>query len=526
MDLKLHIDFCFACPGGLVVAAGWSPEAEPALMIHAGSASLPPVRIMRFARRDLRTLEPLGFLAIFDLAGDPGALADPSEDLFVAIGGEHSRIGGSRLAGDGRSMVEIGVDEAFFALLRLYAAGHLPMPDPAMAAKAIQRIRAAEALPAETETHALSVDRGLVAPSGQGVASGWYLPTAATQGALAALVFDDRQLARVELIPGAVARPDLAGYGDRYAFGGRDGWLAAFRLSGPAHGAARLLIMVPGHLAVSGVIRALERVGTAQVARLLIEARLALDDPDQADALHRTTLDAAPDLPALPALGDPLPEDAPLLLVLDHDLAAPDLRDVLRRLSRATGRAIHLHLLRDALSPDLRDAIEGAARESAQAIRLLTCSPLPPEASPVPALLVFARSSVLFHLAARVPAAGAVPEDDLQVLALDVLAALPGGAGRIAARFGADRPAFLCWGDAGRLLPLLSVLMTGALVPESAFRLLARHLDGAGRVAILPADPNGFHAGTQGPFAAPLIDALTAHDFDALSARLSEGARA
>lgn len=520
MDLKLHVDFCFSCPGGRVVAAGWSQDPRPALMVHAGSASLAPVHLVRFARRDLRTLEPFGYLAVFDLSGHPDALDDPSEEIFLAVGAEHARIGGARLSTDARKMVEIGVDEAFFALLRLMAGGLVPMPDRALSGPVITRIRAARPLPAEAETHALSVDLGQVAEAGQGVASGWFLPTAATQGALHALAFDDRQLARVTLLQGAVARTDLAAYGDRYVYGGQDGWLAAFRFAAPAAGAARLLVMLPGQLAEAGVLHPLTQVAAPQIARLLVEARMWQEDPEGADALHRATL-AASDTPAI-AMPDtpPLPGDAPILLILDHDLAAPDLRDVLRRLCQATGRAIDLHLLRATLTPDLRDAIAGAARECGPRVRIVGCAPQPPVAAEGPALLVHARSSVLFHLAARLPVRGEVPDHDLQVLALDVLASLPGGAGRIAARFGTDRPAFLCWGDAARLLPALAPLLGDALVPESAFRQLAAQLDGAGRLAILPADPTGFHAGDQGPFAAPLFDSLTGHDFDALSARL------
>jgi len=74
LDLKLHIDFCFSAPGGLVIAAGWSPHPRPELVIHAGAASVPPARMMRFPRRDLRSLEPLGYLALFDLSDHPDAL--------------------------------------------------------------------------------------------------------------------------------------------------------------------------------------------------------------------------------------------------------------------------------------------------------------------------------------------------------------------------------------------------------------------------------------------------------------------
>ncbi|MFN3525542.1 MAG: hypothetical protein ACK4YU_05585, partial [Paracoccus sp. (in: a-proteobacteria)] len=282
-----------------------------------------------------------------------------------------------------------------------------------------------------------------------------------------------------------------------------------------------LLVMVPGQMTGSGVLHSLTRSPARGVARALTEARLAMDDLGRADALHRATLrpladtDAAPEAPEAPAA------DAPLLLVLDHDLGAPDLRDVLGRVSRATGRAIDLHLLAEALTPDLRDATLGAAREASRPIRLTGCAPLPPEAPPEPALMVFGRASVLFHLADRLPGPGDVVTG-ATVLALDPLAGLPGGAGGdIAPRFAHDRPPFAAWGDAEWLLGQLGPLMADTLVPESALRLLMARLAGQGQAVISPADATGFHAGRLGPFAAPLIDALTPHDFDAISARLN-----
>lgn len=523
MDLKLHIDFCFSAPGGLVIAAGWSPHPRPELVIHAGAASVPPARMMRFPRRDLRSLEPLGYLALFDLSDHPDALDDPSEDVFLALGTEYSRIDGGRLASDGRSLVEIGVDESFYALLRLFASGAAPLPDANLSRRIIGRIQAASALPHEAETHAMGVDRALLAPGGQGVASGWFLPTAATQGDLTALAFDDSQLARVTLAQAATLRTDLEAYSARYAYSGRDGWLAAFRMQTPVSGSARMLVMIPGQMTGSGVLHSLTRSPARGVARALTEARLAMADLGRADALHRATLrpladgfDTAPPAPETPDAG------APLLLVLDHDLGAPDLRDVLGRVSRATGRAIDLHLLAEALTPDLRDATDGAAREAALPIRLSGCAPQPPEAPAGPALMLFGRSSVLFHLAGRLPGA-----DDAvtgaTVLALDPLAGLPGGAGGdMAARFAHDRPPFAAWGDAGWLLAQLGPLLTDTLVPESALRLLASRLAAQGQALIAPADATGFHAGRLGPFAAPLIDALTPHDFDAISARLND----
>lgn len=522
MDHRLNMDFCFLCPGGLLAVAGWTAAPRPDLAVHAGSGTLNPVHLARFPRRDLRSIEPLGYLAIFDISADPGALDDPSEEIFVAMGTEHVRVSGSRLVTDARKIVEIGVDEAFFTLLRLIASGSLPLPAPTLAQLMITRILAAPQLPPEADTHALALEQAVVAPGGQGVASGWFLPTGATAGDLAALVFDDHQLARVALHQGCVPRPDLAPYGNRFLFGGSDGWLASFRLEAPRQGKLRLLTMLPGQLTEAGVLGAVAEGPATKVARLLLEARGFLTDSARADDLHRGTLppaDAA--APAEAGTGVPLPPDAPILLTLDHDLPAQDLRDVLRRLSRVTGRPILLHLLQPELTLELREAVLGAAREAARPLTIAGWGGTLPAAAPGPALLVFARSSVLFHLDGRLQQLEAAEAHDLQVMMLDVMLAFPGGATRLTERFLSDRPAFLCWGDAARLLPRLARIGADALVPETAFRRLAEDLQGQNRLALTGADATGFHAGTEGPFAVPLIDTLTPHDFDALSARLS-----
>lgn len=522
MDHRLNMDFCFLCSGSRLVVAGWTAAPRPDLTAHAGSGTLKPVHLVRFPRRDLRSIEPLGYVAIFDLSADPAALDDPSEEIFVAMGTEHARVSGSRLLTDARKIVEIGVDEAFFTVLRLIASGALPLPAPPLAELMVARILSAPQPPAEAETYALALEQAVVAPGGQGVASGWFLPTGATAGELAALVFDNHQLARVAILQGCVPRPDLAPYGNRYLFSGSDGWLASFRLEAARYGKLRLLTMLPGQLTEVGVVATVAEGQATKVACLLLEARGILTDSARADDLHRVTLPPADvAAPVEAATGDTLTPDAPILLALDHDLPAQDLRDVLRRLSRATGRPILLHLLQTELTTELREAVLGAAREAARPLTITSWGGTLPATAPGPALLVFARSSILFHLDGCLPALEVAEGQDLKVMALDVRAAFPAGATHLTERFLSDRPAFLCWGDAALLLPRLARIGVDALVPETAFRRLAQDLHSNKRLALTGADATGFHAGTEGPFAVPLIDTLTPHDFDALSARLS-----
>ncbi|WP_131577521.1 hypothetical protein, partial [Paracoccus nototheniae] len=374
MDQTLHLDFCFSLGADIVLVAGWTPGPAADLVLHAGHVSVPPRHLIRFARRDLRSLTPMGFVAVFDLSTAPGA-DDPSEDLFLGMGRDYTPVASDRMAQDLRKLIEIGVDEAFFAFLRLVAEARLPMPPIAAQGWMITRIHSAPHLPPEAETHVLSLDRGLVAAEGQGVCSGWFMPATVSAQPLAALILCDRQLATVRMMPGAIARPDLQAYEGRYAYGGRDGWAAAFRLREPPLGRVQILLLLPDRLTASGVIRALDLAPPDRVAGALLQTMQALDDHALSASLHRATLpDGAAPAVALPEGAAPADAGAPLRLILDHDLTDIDLRDVLRHAARVAGRPLHLHLLRPGLTDALNEAVAGAASEAVHPVVLTGCA--------------------------------------------------------------------------------------------------------------------------------------------------------
>lgn len=518
MDLKLHLDFCFFVNADLVLTAGWSPRPQPDLVLHAGNASIPPRAVMRFARRDLRTLIPLGFIAVFDLSQEPGA-NDPSEELFLALGREYQALTRDRLSADFAKMVEIGVDETFFAYVRMIATRMVPAPEKPMSHRVVSRILAAPRLDKEGPEHVLNVDQGVVGAAGQGVCTGWYIPSIASPEGISALVISDRQLSPVELMPGAMPRPDLQPFADRYAYSGRDGWAASFRLPAPPTSPVRLVLMLPGQLTHSGIVRPLDLATPDRVARVLVETTQAVEDRLLATRLHRGTLPLSRSSPTIPQ-SEAQDREGPVLLVLDHDLVDMDLRDVLRRVAAVLERPVRLHLLRPQLTEALNEAVAGASREAGAEIRLVGCSLTPPPQD-LGGQALFARSSVLFHLEGAL--ATGVPEDGpaLSIWALDPMANLPGGgdAQAVTRRFLSDRPPFAMQGPAQVMLSPFAH-PTAFLTPEAALRQLATAMLTSGDARILATPAQGFLAGNRGPFCQSLIEGVSWHDFDGHSSRL------
>ncbi|MGP9805003.1 hypothetical protein [Paracoccus sp. NSM] len=516
MDLKLHLDFCFSVSADRVLAAGWSPRPQPEIVLHAGHASVPPVLLRRFPRRDLRSLSPMGFLALFDLSQEPGA-NDPSEDLFLGMGKEYVPITDDRLASDIAKMVEIGVDEAFFSYIRMIARGEVPAPGQPITRKVVNRILAAPRLERESQDHALGIDRALIGPDGQGIATGWFLGANRQAETMTALVICDGRIAPVDLMQASLPRADLAAYAPRYAFSGRDGWAASFRLPQAPKAQPRLLLMPPGHLDHSGHLAPLDMVQPAEVARLILETGQGLEDQALARRLHRNALPA--EIPAAPVLSIATDPKAPVLLVLDHDLNDIDLRDVLRRVTAVLERPLTVHLLRPALTPALDQALAGAAREAAAPLTLAGCALTPPEPGGHDGLAIFARSSVLFHLDPEILLAPL--EKSLLLATLDPMAALPGGGDEAALqrRFAADRPPFACCGSAAALLAPFA-LPSAYLTPEAGWRALALRALAQDEARIIAAPAQGFLAGNRGPFCQSLIEGVGWHEFDGRSALL------
>jgi hypothetical protein len=101
------------------------------------------------------------------------------------------------------------------------------------------------------------------------------------------------------------------------------------------------------------------------------------------------------------------------------------------------------------------------------------------------------------------------------------MAELPGGGSEAALtrRFMADRPPFVCVGNAAVMLAPDARFGT-FLTPEASWRALCVQALALGQAAIVAAPARGFLAGIRGPFSEGLIHGVSWHDFDGRSAQL------
>ncbi|MFJ1293635.1 hypothetical protein ACEPPZ_16415 [Paracoccus yeei] len=514
--MGLNMDFCFADARAILVLAGWSADPWLDLELHAEDARLSPVLVTRHARRDLRTAEPMGYLAVFDLGGLdlPGNAA-----IHLRTGHEFTELSPERLVTDELRLIEVGVDEVFFAWLRLVGQGTLNAPKGETAQAVMTRLRFAPLLARESDDFGLGTDRCLVGEAGQGLVSGWIMPAQGQTEALTALAMDDRQLCRVELMPGALPRADLQPYATRYRFSGTDGFCGSFLLAEPASGPVRVLFLIPGQHAAAGVLVAAEPTPAAALAVQTCQVQLELPDPTRQTRLRRAMLEP---LPAWqPPSGVAPVRAGRVLLVLDHDLPDADLRDVLRRVGLRLDRPLELFLLRPGLTRPLAAAVEGAQRDLPQGLVLRGTGMALDREAPMAELALYGRSSTLFQLDedARVFDA-TLRRQPVQLSILDPIFAVAGG--DPGQRFLRDQLAFALSAPTALLRPLLAQAPRAYLTEEARLRDIARHLLGAGAAHAEGLAPTRHFAGKSGPLNQPLPGGLDLHTFDAESRALME----
>ncbi|SMO97828.1 hypothetical protein SAMN06265221_1314 [Paracoccus laeviglucosivorans] len=503
---------------GTVAVAGWTTRPRPELRLHVNDIVLDPVLVTRHVRRDLRSSEPLGVIALFDLS-DLLASFDPDDcTIHLAEMQDFTEIQGNRLSGDAHRLVEIGVDETFFALLRLIAGRHVLLSDEKTGRDICARLRPTQSAGRETENHVLAVDRCQSTAAGQGALVGWFMPAAASTEQLCALAIEDEMVVPVDLLPGTMVRADLAAYAPRYRFTGRDGYGGGWRFPRPPSGPVRLLLMIPGENFAPGVIVSAEQVEPADLAQNLTTATLGIDDIDARARLRRAMLpDRLPDPQPTDKDAAIVPMTGDTLLVLDHDLSDHDLRDVLRRIGPHLPGRLRLHLLRPRLSTVLRNGIEGAAREVATGLTYQSAAltiTAPPQ---MPARVVFARSATLFQFD---PAQlFALQPTEPRVMLLDPIGTVMATPAAQADRFARDLLPFALSMDGPAFFAMLDQIPQCFLTEEARIRLLVEQLMVQDDAALSRVDAYRYFEGKTGPHCQSFADGRDWHAFDAESRR-------
>lgn len=532
--MQMNLDFCFIDDAGVVAVAGWTTEVQPQLRLHVDDETLAPVAITRHARRDLRSSEPLGLVALFDLSGLRGDTDPARATIHLAEGSDYIEIQPDRLAEDATRLVEIGVDEVFFALLRLIAQRRVVLADRRMAGEIYGRLRLAPSAGRETENRILGIDSCQMAPSGQGAVIGWYLSARVSPEPICALAIADGSVVPVDILSGSMARSDLSAYAPRFRFSGSDGFCGGWRFPGKVDGAARLLLMLPDESFGPGVMVAVDTVPAADLARHVTQAALGIEDMADRGRLRRAMLPAALPTPRMDMedSGTAEPGEAEqgetelgrgdTLLILDHDLPDCDLRDVLRRIGPHLTGPLSLHLLRPRLTPVLQNAVEGAAREMAAGLHLRGASLAIARPGDSPARVVFARSSTLFQFDPEPIFTSTRPI----VTLLDPIGTILAAPQATADRFARDLLPFVLSVPGALFHALLDQVPAIFLTEEARVRLLAETLILEGQAVLTRVDCHSFFEGKSGPHAQSFLDGSDWHAFDARSRQLIEEAGA
>lgn len=523
--MALNMDFCFENGEAMLVVAGWSSDHWLDVELYIDETRLGPCLVTRHARRDLRTAERFGVLAVFDLTGINMA---GNATVHVKSGHEFTEIQAERLVTDQQRLVEIGVDELFFAWLRLLATGQLTLPTGEVAKAAVARLRFSPLLPRESDEFGMGVDHCLTDPAGRGLVSGWFLSAMGQVEPLAALALDDQQLCRVALFAGALPRTDLEPYSDRYQFTGSDGYAGTFLMPQPTRGQMHVLFIIPGQEQAAGVLAPVGPQPSTELATELCQVQLDMLDPAHKTGLRAAMLPPMPTWQPPPAAG-PLPRSGSVLLLLDHDLPDIDLRDVLRRTGQRLARPVELFLLRDRIGSALVEAIEGAVRELSQGLRLAGSGMALDLQATLPETLVFGRSSTLFQIdtCADVFASGSA-QMSFHLTLLDPIGAI-GRDGRAAvgdptARFQRDLLPFALSGPTSSLKSMLARAPQAFLTQEAQLRYIAERLLYADLVCTEILGDTPYFAGRAGPCARTLPGGMDLHLYDAESRKLMEAA--
>lgn len=511
----MNLDFCFMDDARIVAITGWSTDPRPDMHLHVDDHVLRPLLVSRHLRRDLRSAEPMGLVALFDLSGLD---LDPTQaTIHLASDQDFTEIRGYRLTEDLCRLVEIGVDEVFFALLRLFAAKHLRFAEGPMLRAICGRTRSLPSAPRETESFVLAVDRAQGTAAGQGAVIGWFMAASGRGDPLCALAIEDQMIVPVDLQPGSMARADLVGYAGRYNFTGRDGYGGGWHFPRPPSGPVRLLFMIPDEPFLPGVLVPVEQTRPAELARHVTTALQGIEDVAARTGLRRAVLPG--ELP-MPLLAENEAETSgDVLLLLDHDLADSDLRDVLRRLGPHLDAPLRLHLLRPGLGLALQNAVEAASRDIAAHVVLETADLAITRPNTLPDRVIFARSSALFQLD---PSVLFAPQTCAQVLMLDPIGTVMADAAASAQRFARDQLPFALAMSGAAFFDMLDQIPECFLAQETRLRLLVGALMSQNAVGLNRADVYRYFEGKSGPHSQSFSDGRDWHAYDAESCRLIE----
>lgn len=494
----MNLDFSFQDGTGRTVLAGWDADPGPLLLQveDADGNRLPVTVLPRFARADLGTEDALAVLAVAPPGAMPVALLDAA--------GNRTALDPEAMAQGAAALIAAGLDETFAALLRAIAMSQIGPIRPEAVARLMDRTRAtATPLPAHHARIAAAADKTMLAPGGLGFVTGWVLTDDGAEAPLVGLVSDGTSVAPVAINTGTLSRGDLAGYRDRYALTGVDGFQAVFRLAASGGTRPVQLLLLPRRASHGfGLMTVpLDRAAGAAVTAAISTALRGLPHEAARALITTLALESGPAMAPLPAS---TPTDAGSALLLIPDTEPGELRDILRWLLPHLAPPVLVIPLADTLPGTATAALQAAVAEDGGDVRLAPPCPV----ADMPALTLPAGAEVIAGSAAALFQLGppqSVP-DTAAARVYDPLGALEPASGLRAAALG-DLP-FTLRLPADLLTPALAALPRGLLSAEGSLAAAMAALDDAGRLGIEHAQTGAFWPGPQSGVAAARLDAV------------------
>lgn len=397
----LHLDFDFQIEPTKLVVVGWcGTESLNALYLQGDDHVIFPTLVSDHARRDLRSDELRGFIAVFDVDAKINLLryefrAEGEGSLFP-LGGETENF---------ELFVSKSVDETFWDFCLRIGTRDISVVGSELVSVIRPRIKSMIGNYAETPKMAGGLDQALATQANNvALLSGWTASDRA-QTAQHPLQRSGFALCKNALVPLKMhwdchLRPDLGAFGDRFSLTGSEGY-AGFVHTQTDHGPIETLIICARYNRGQFVLA--REVDDVAAIRLLAAAQQMDEQLTSRDFIADIRAALRPKIKAIELKSESVQhkEASHITLVLEHDGGDHDIRDVLRYCRHELGHGFDLIVIRNSLSRALKRAIAAFQNEAGDRDMVVTCF-----ASDHPinqwnirgAIVVFARSSALVQL--------------------------------------------------------------------------------------------------------------------------------
>lgn len=475
----LHLDFDFRIEPTRHVVVGWcDTECLNGLYLQGDDHIIFPLLVSDHPRRDLRSNDLRGFIAIFEVK----AQSDLQRYEFRAEG-EDSLFPIDDVAENFGLFVSKSVDETFWDFCLQVGCGEISIAGAALVSVMRPRIKSMIGNYAETQKMAGGMDLAVAAQaSNVALLCGWTASDRANTSdhplRRAGFALCENALVPLKMHWDCHLRPDLNTFGDRFSLTGSEGYVGTVHTN-PDHGQIETLVVSARYRRGQFVLaREVEDVSFARMLVVVRQIEGQLSSPEF-NADIREAL--RPNIKAIELNTDftRTINDSRVTLVLEHDGQDSDIRDVLRHCHQEFGHGFDLIVINTSLSKATKRAIAAYQNEAAYTDMIVSC--YAPD-HPIDRwnirgeIVVFARSSSIIQLA---------PFPDIKVLKLAKVSATVIVHDPILAIATKPNMAQLAKNLAARRMPMIAMINMSNLPAEPGHFVGLNSVDAQMRLLIL-----------------------------------------